>query len=139
MTEKRQKQANQWIADPRQEKFLSAYLDPKSPTWSNALQSALHAGYEQEYAENITHLMPTWLSDAIGDSALISKALVNLQEALDGYMDTEQGPKQIKWKATESTLKSLLKEKFSERRELTGKNGDPIEIATITGMRITKE
>jgi hypothetical protein len=123
------KQANQWIADPRQEKFLSAYLDPKSDTWSNALQSALKAGYEQEYAENITHLMPNWLSEAIGDNALIAKALVNLQDALDGMLDEEGKPKGIQWKATETTLKALMKDKFSERKEITGADGKDLKIS----------
>ena len=40
---------NQYKPDPRQALFLKHYLDPKSPTFSNALQSALKAGYEQEY------------------------------------------------------------------------------------------
>jgi hypothetical protein len=57
--------ANQYRPDPRQSLFLSYYLDPKSKTFSNALQSALKAGYEQEYAESITAKMPTWLSNAL--------------------------------------------------------------------------
>lgn len=46
------------ILNPQQELFLERYTNPKSPTFSNALQSALEAGYKQEYAENITTLMP---------------------------------------------------------------------------------
>lgn len=78
--------ANQWVADPRQQLFLAYYLDPKSPTFSNALQSALKVGYAQEYAENILSNMPDWLSEKLGSiksSRLLDKAERNLDELLD--------------------------------------------------------
>ena len=67
---------------PRQILFLKGYLDPKSETFSNALQSALKAGFTQEYAENITNLMPNWLSEAIGSGPIVEKAekLVNIYQ-----------------------------------------------------------
>lgn len=75
--------ANQWVADPRQQLFLANYLDPKSPTFSNALQSALKAGFSQEYAESIMFKMPDWLAEKVGNSALLLKAERNLDEILD--------------------------------------------------------
>lgn len=69
--------------DPRQAQFLALYVDPKSETYSNALQSALKAGYAQEYAENITHLMPDWLSEKLGSNKMLNKAERNLDEFLD--------------------------------------------------------
>lgn len=76
--------ANQYLADPRQSLFLSYYLDPKSKTFSNALQSALKAGFAQEYAESIMSLMPTWLSEKLGNaSPMLMKAERNLEEVLD--------------------------------------------------------
>lgn len=74
------------ITDPRQSYFLAYYLDPKSKTYANALQSALKAGYAQEYAENILSLMPEWLSEAIGKyraSTMLEKAERNLDEMMD--------------------------------------------------------
>lgn len=76
--------ANQWFSDPRQELFLKEYTNPKSPLWGNALQSALKAGYTQEYSESITAKMPTWLAEAVGKSKIIEKAEKNLENALDG-------------------------------------------------------
>jgi len=105
---------------PQQEKFLTAFLDPASPTWSNYYKSALAAGYKEEYAQNISHLMPEWLSESIGDNALIKKALVNLQEFLEGESED------LRWKSTNLVLKGLMKDKFSERSEVTGKNGQPV-------------
>lgn len=78
--------ANQYLPDPRQSLFLGYYLDPKSPTFSNALQSGLKAGFAQEYAENIMSLMPDWLSERIEKykgSRLLEKAERNLDEILD--------------------------------------------------------
>lgn len=108
--------ANQWVADPRQELFLSGYLNPKSETWSNALQSALKAGYTQEYADNIMALMPTWLSDAIGDNVLLQKASRNLGMALEGHLDDqEKGGRPLQYKATEFVLKGLQKNKWGDK------------------------
>ena len=49
------------LLTPQQEIFLSEYTNPKSPNFGNAVQSALKAGYEETYANNITGLMPDWL------------------------------------------------------------------------------
>lgn len=97
---------------PQQQIFLKAYLDPKSPTWTNAKQSALKAGYSEEYSDNITGQMPNWLSEALGDSKLVEKALRNLNSALEG--DNEN----IKWDATKFTLKGLKADKFSEKKNI---------------------
>ena len=104
---------------PKQVAFLTNYLDPESETFSNALKSALKAGYAQEYAENITHLMPEWLSDRLGDEYKVSLAEKNLETALEpGFED-----KKIWWDASKFTLSRLKKEKYSERTEHTGKDG----------------
>lgn len=50
---------------PQQIDFLKYYTDPKSGTFSNATQSAIKAGYSQDYADNLTSLMPDWLSENI--------------------------------------------------------------------------
>lgn len=82
--------ANQWIADPRQQRFLAFYKDPKSPTFSNAKQSAIRAGFTEDYADNILALQPTWLSDAIGGvSPLLARAERNLQEFLELPNETQ--------------------------------------------------
>lgn len=70
------------IIDPRQTSFLSGFLDPASPTYANALQSALAAGFAQEYAESITYQMPKWLSESLGKEATKSLAQKHLDEVL---------------------------------------------------------
>lgn len=41
------------IPDPRQQDFMNRYYDPKSPTFANAKQSAIDAGYSEGYANII--------------------------------------------------------------------------------------
>ena len=118
------KQTNQYTPpDPRQIEFLKYYLDKKGDTFSNALKSAIKAGYSQEYAENIMSLMPKWLSEAIDelkDTDLIRKAEKNIDTFLDG--DDEK----IKADITKFVLSRLNKKKYSDRIEHTGENGEEL-------------
>lgn len=117
---------------PQQQLFLKEYTNPKSPLFGNALQSALNAGYAQEYAENITHLMPDWLSENIGKAKMVLKAERNLDMALDGLLDDpEKGAKTIQHKASEFVLKTLKKDTYSERTEVTGKDGKDLPTPII--------
>ena len=118
----------------QQKAFLKALIDPKSPTWGNYLQSGLKAGYSQEYSESISYQMPNWLSENLGKNKLIEKAEKNLEIALEGGLDdAEKGKKEIQWKATEMTLRTLKKQDYSERQELTGKDGTTL----FEGVEIT--
>ena len=108
--------ANQWVIDPRQELFLSSYLNPQSETWGNALQSGLKAGYTQEYSESLTAQMPKWLSEGLGDNILLQKASANLKIALDGGLDDqEKGGRPLQMRATEFVLKGLQKNKWGDK------------------------
>ena len=124
------------ILTPQQQKFLQAYTDPKSKTWGNALQSALTAGYSEDYANNITVQMPDWLSENLGRSKLVMKAEKNLELALDGLLDDpEKGAKTIQHRATEFTLSRLRKDVYSERQEVTGKDGKDLPTPIVNIIR----
>ena len=123
--------ANQYQPDPRQSLFLAHYLDPKSETFSNALQSALKAGYSQETSESITSNMPTWLSESLGDNLLIKKAEENLL-----YFLTETKDEKIKQDTTKFVAERLNKKKYSTRSELTGADGKDLP-APIYGGKST--
>lgn len=71
------------VFNPRQQRFLALYLDPKSDTRGNALQSALKAGFKQEYAEVILNKDLTWVSEGVGKDKMLEKAERNLDEFLD--------------------------------------------------------
>ena len=128
--------ANQWQPDPRQSLFLQYYLDPISETFSNGLQSAIRAGYEEQYAKVLVAQMPEWLSEKLKDNNMVDVAEKNLMEFL--IMDTmntgttkkgdvfdydDAGLKRIKADISKFVLERLNKKKWSERRELTGEGG----------------
>ena len=46
--------ANQWQANPRQQKFLELYFDPMSKTYANIYRSAREAGYSESHSRTLT-------------------------------------------------------------------------------------
>lgn len=60
--------------DPRKARFLIAYFNQDSPVHGNMKQSAIVAGFSEEYANNLSALMPKWLSDFIGRRDLGTEA-----------------------------------------------------------------
>lgn len=126
MAEPNPNKVNQYtLPDPRQNLFFEYFLDRNSDTFSNALRSAVKAGFTEEYGKALLSKMPKWLSDRVKDENLIAKAERNLNE----FLDEKEEDKKIKADMTKFALRTLVKEKYSERQELTGKNGEPI-IAT---------
>lgn len=116
----------------QQELFLSSYINSESDTFSNAFRSALLAGYSESYAENITHLMPEWLSEYIGKDDMLKKAERNLSEVQDISIRNEKGEldAQLIDKRTKVDIfiaKTLGKAKYSERQEVTGANGEQLQ------------
>ena len=99
--------------DPRQIEFLKVYLDPKSDTYADALNSAVKAGYSEEYANVITTRGLKWLSDNIRYADLVRKALKNVEEFLN-----EKEDKKIKADITKFVLERLHKKRFSIRTEV---------------------
>lgn len=137
--------ANQYEVDPRQALFLRYYLDPKSSTFSNALQSALKAGYSQEYSESILAKDLDWLAESVGDAKMLKKAEKNLNEFLEmsveNFKNTEDGQigfidsglVRAKLDATKFVSSRLGKAKWSERQELTGKDGQDLFPKPLLG------
>lgn len=128
---------------PQQEHFLAYYTNPKSETFSNALQSALKAGYKQEYAENITAQMPEWLLENLGDMRRLRKAEKNLEEVQnfdvvtdDGKVDTNLLDKRIK--VDMFLAERLNKQKYSTRQEVTGKNGESLGLSAKSDEELEK-
>lgn len=117
--------ANQYDPDPRQAKFLELYLDPESETFGNAKQSAIRAGYSEEYANRILSEKLTWLSENIRYDEIIKKAERNLRE----FMDDED--KKIRADLTKFALERLNKKRFSTRQEVTGKDGKDLPTPIV--------
>lgn len=118
---------------PIQQLFLKEYTDPKSEYFGNAYQSAIKAGYSEDYAKNITGQMPEWLSENLGNSKLLLKARKNLEIGLDGLLDDpEKGGKPIQAKLTEFTLKNVDRATFGDKSDINIK-------AEVTKSGLTEE
>lgn len=134
------------LLSPQQELFLSYYTNPKSETFSNALQSGLKAGYSQEYSESITSQLPDWLSESLGDMKRLRKAERVLDKTLDyepvddkGKIDTSLLA--IQNKTAQFVTERLNKGKYSARSEITGEGGKPLYLPAelITKNELTPE
>lgn len=126
--------ANQYQLDPRQSMFISYYIDPKSQSYGNAYRSAILAGYEENYAANITSNMPLWLSEKLGSyksSAMLEKAERNLDEILDlptmipamGAFGPIYEKKTVKEKVKLKNGRTVLRNKVKKVRVMTYAGG----------------
>lgn len=125
------------LLTPQQEMFLAEYTNPKSPNFGNAVQSALKAGYTENYANNITGLMPDWLLENIGDMKRLRKAEKNLEEVQNIQIYNEEGKLDAnlidkRTKVDMFIAERLDKNKYSTRQEQTGKDGKDLIPETIT-------
>lgn len=129
MAKKKNQQADKLLT-PQQEAFLAAYTDPKSPTFSNATQSALKAGYSQEYADNITSLLPDWLSESMGDMRRLKKAERNLEKILDMKAGKDNARLKIQQDTSKFIAETVGKNKYSKKTETdVTSGGQPITVA----------
>jgi len=129
--------ANQYKRDPRQLLFKKYYCSPKSETFGNAFQSAIKAGFSEEYASNITTQKTTWFSEIMADMEILDDSLEVLKETLhydavvDGNIDV--GIAGLKLKAALFGAERLGKERYSLRNEITGEDGEPISWRVVRG------
>lgn len=124
------------LLNPQQEEFIDFYTDPKSPTFSNAYESALKAKYAKKYAENITTLMPSWLGENIGDMRLLNKAIKNLDNTFDLKTVNEEGKIDSSVLGIQSTnarfiASTIGKKRFSTRSNLLDDEGKAIPIPIL--------
>ena len=130
---------NQYKADPRQSLFLSYYIDTKSKTFSNALQSALKAGYSRETSESITSNMPNWLSESLGKNNRLVKAEKVLDKTLEYSTETDKGVDtnllRVQTDVAKFIAGTLGKDRgYSSRSEVTGKDGKDLPTPILQGV-----
>lgn len=112
---------------PKQELFIKLYNSHTSPTFGNARQSALKAGYSAEYADKITTVEPEWLSDNVRRR---KKMLRKAEERLDELVVCDD--LRVSAQVSQFIAKTLGKnEGYSERHELSGVNGAPLIASTV--------
>lgn len=120
--------ANQYEVDPRQALFLTNYLDPKSKTFANAKQSAISAGYSEEYAKVIMNKDSDWLSENVNLAKMLNKAEKNIEKLLD-----EQEDKRLLLEVSKLVATRIGKNKWSERQEHTGAGGEDLFPKPLLG------
>lgn len=81
--------ANQYLLDPRQKLCWDYYINPKSETFGNGTQSAIKAGYEPDYADQITTV--DWFKGRVRKLNMLGKAERNLDEVLDLVVKDKKG------------------------------------------------
>lgn len=132
--------ANQYQLDPRQKLCWEFYANPKSETFGNATQSAIRAGYEPDYADQITTI--EWFKGNLRRLNMLSKAEKVLDEMLempvetmklekngDDYgevVKTEPALVKIKQDTAKFIAERVGKEHYSSRSEVTGKDGEAL-------------
>ena len=124
--------ANQYQLDPRQNLCWNLYINPTSETFGNGTQSAIKAGYEPDYADQITTV--DWFKGKVRRLNMLSKGEKVLDETLDyiainGEGKVDPSIARIKLDAAKVVVTTLGKDEgYSTRVEQTGKDGGAIQV-----------
>lgn len=131
--------------DPRQKLCWELYIDPRSETFGNGTQSAIKAGYEPVYADQITTV--DWFKGKVRRLNMLGKAENVLDKTLtyepldeDGVVKTDL--LRIQTDVAKHITSTLGKnDGYSTRTETTGAEGNPIEhkVDITKAMELTKQ
>ena len=119
---------------PQQALFKEYYLKPSSDTFGNALQSALKAKYSPEYAKTITGQGNEWFSEIIRDKERLAKAEKVLDKTLSEDTSDNDSRHKTQIDVAKFVAKGMAKQKYSERTELTGKDGQDLPTPILNIM-----
>lgn len=129
MTKSKQKTKEKEFT-PQQIKFAMFYYLPDSPTYGNARQSALRAGFSDKYSRNITVKNLNWIKDVVleigGKGVTKDKLVRKAKRVLDKSLDSEDE------KIAQDTAKFIAKTttEFSEKQDIVS-NGETLTVATL--------
>lgn len=129
MTKSKQKTKEKEFT-PQQIKFAMFYYLPDSPTYGNARQSALRAGFSDKYSRNITVKNLNWIKDVVleigGKGVTKDKLVSKAKRVLDKSLDSEDE------KIAQDTAKFIAKTttEFSEKQDIVS-NGETLTVATL--------
>lgn len=119
MSEPKKPQKKEKRYTPQQIDFAMRYYLPDSPTFGNALQSALAAKYTLKYASNITCKDVEWVDNIVGEivgNTPTKESLVELSKKV-----LKKSLKGDDTKLAQDTAKFVAKstEEFSEKQDFT--------------------
>lgn len=118
------------VLDIRQRICWENYTSPKSETFGNAYRSALKTGYSESYSRVITN--QGWFIERLRRLNMLGRAEKVLKKTLVMKTTDAQGNEQadllrIQVDTAKHITKTLGKDEgYSERSEVTGKDGQPI-------------
>lgn len=118
------------VMNPQRALFKENYCNPESETFGNAYQSAIKAGFSEDYATTIT--APSreieWVAEIVRDVEMLSKAEKVLNKTL-GFIDDDDAARQkLAQDSAKFIAPRLGKKKWAERQEHSGPEGQPIDI-----------
>lgn len=134
--------ANGTTSDPREQVMWDIYTANLANGIENAYQAAVEAGYEESSAKNIT--LTGWFKerkDKLRRKDMLSKAEKVLEKTLTYSTEDTEGKimtdlLRVQTDVAKHVTKTLGKDDYSERKELTGANGtelQPILVKFIDG------
>ena len=112
-----------------------SYANPKSKTFGNARESAINAGYTPQYASTITN--QHWYKAKKRRMNLLPKAELALEAALDMDLTDSDGKVKADLARVQTDVAKFVaktqgkNEGYSERTELTGKDGQDIVFMPV--------
>ena len=111
--------------DARQNLFWSFYLLQDSATFSNATQSALRAGFKGNSAKQV--VTTVWFKSGMQKCELLRKS----KDVLEKTLDESSKDMKLAQDTAKFVARTLGKsDGFSERTEMTGRDGEAIEYRT---------
>ena len=110
--------------------FKEAWLTPTSPTFGNAYQSALTAGFPRGTALRI--VSPSrragWVAEIMQDREMTQQAEKNIKRALTEEPTTDNRER-IWWDASKFIVKTLAREKYAE--SISVKHSGAVAIGVV--------
>ena len=108
--------------------FSTFYLSPTSDTFMNVYQSAIRAGYTEQYSENITSQRPKWWVELTETAdyqraQMLKKAQSRLEDRLTEEVTSDKDRLKIQTDVAKFVSERLGKDHYSTRNELTGADG----------------
>lgn len=127
--------------NPQQLAFKEAYCNPSSETFGNVRASGISAGFDDEYAEQLTS--PSrglqWVLEIVREVEMRQLAEEGLKEAMS--YDVRNGGEKIdtalagiKLKASSFTAERLMKSKYAQRNEQTGADGKDLPTPILLNV-----
>lgn len=114
--------------NPQRLAFKEYYCNPTSETFNDIEKSALKAGFSESYSKVLMSESTAndWVKNIIKNYKLKSLAEKNLEKLLK-----QEDNLNIQADMTKFTLKTLGKDEYSERTELTGAGGKDFKIEVV--------